>query len=95
VLDAVDYDAHLFTDQETGEDAVVYRDDPTGTRLVRQRTVRPPQVQTLPPLPTDTRRAPTFTAVEARLRLSHDGLPHIFFTDRGTVSTGGTMATAA
>lgn len=30
VMDAMDYDAHVFTDAETGEDAVVYRAGPRG-----------------------------------------------------------------
>ncbi len=41
VMDAMDYDVHLFTDAETGEDAVVYRAGPSGLRLARQQHVRP------------------------------------------------------
>ncbi len=33
VMDAMDYDVHLFTDAETGEDAVVYRAGPSRQRL--------------------------------------------------------------
>jgi Sigma 54 modulation/S30EA ribosomal protein C terminus len=42
VMDAMDYDVHLFTDAETGEDAVVYRAGPAGLRLARQRRMYPP-----------------------------------------------------
>src|SRR5690606_4972172 len=41
-LTAMDYDAFLYTDRETGEDAVVYRSGPTGLALARQATMRPP-----------------------------------------------------
>src|SRR5690606_27999185 len=38
VMDAMDYDAHLFTDSDTGEDAMVGWTEPSGATLIRQRT---------------------------------------------------------
>jgi hypothetical protein len=35
MLEAMDYRAHLFTDPDTGSDAVIYRAGPTGYRLTR------------------------------------------------------------
>lgn len=77
VLDAMDFDAHLFTDAETGLDAAVLRASPSGVRLVRQNfyglsadaaTVHPHPVAEL-------------NENEAVDRLCRYGLPHLFFTD--------------
>jgi hypothetical protein len=57
VLDAMDYMAHLSTDEETGDDAVVYSAGPARTRLMRQPTPGPPHVQTIAALSTVTVRA--------------------------------------
>ncbi|MFE9577230.1 sigma 54 modulation/S30EA ribosomal C-terminal domain-containing protein [Nocardia sp. NPDC006044] len=78
-LDEMDYDAHLFTCAETGEDAVIYRAGPFGVRLARQHTVRPP----VPAMPLTVHPHPALvlTGDEAAARLCRYGLPHLFFTD--------------
>ncbi|MFI5497755.1 sigma 54 modulation/S30EA ribosomal C-terminal domain-containing protein [Nocardia asteroides] len=81
MMDARDYDAHLFVDAETGEDAVVYWAGPLGVRLTRQTDIRPATglACTMNPHP-----APRLTASEAAARLCRFGLPHLFFTDPAT-----------
>jgi len=83
-MNAMDYDITLFTDAETGEDAVVYRSGPTGLRLARQRTMRPPSLPVLLPLTVNAHRVATLTAASAADRLVEGWLPHVFFTDRET-----------
>ncbi|BAW05936.1 hypothetical protein [Nocardia seriolae] len=68
VLDAMDYDAHLFIDSESGSEAVVCWTGPLGVRTVRR--VR----DTVPALLED----------EAVSRLCTGGLPYLFFTDSDT-----------
>ncbi|MEV5834867.1 sigma 54 modulation/S30EA ribosomal C-terminal domain-containing protein [Nocardia sp. NPDC052112] len=81
VMDAMDYDAYLFTDAETGEDAVVYWAGPLGVRMARQQQRQLPEVLsglslTMNPLPT-----PRLTEAEAAARLCRYGLPFLFCTD--------------
>ncbi|MEV6772990.1 sigma 54 modulation/S30EA ribosomal C-terminal domain-containing protein [Nocardia sp. NPDC051030] len=68
VLDAMDYDAHLFIDAETGADAVVCWTGPLGTRTLRQH--RDP--------------VPVLVDDEAAARLCLGGLPHLFYADPHT-----------
>lgn len=68
VLDAMDYDAHLYTDSETGADAVVCWGGPLGARTQRQYR------DVIPALPED----------EAAARLCRGGLPYLFYTDPET-----------
>jgi hypothetical protein len=88
VMDAMDYDAHLFTDVETGEDAVVYRAGPSGLRLARQRQVFPPgwswssQLSAPPvPLVVNSRPTPALTETTAVRRMGEHRLRLLFFTD--------------
>ena len=88
VMDAMDYDAHLFTDVETREDAVVYRAGPSGLRLARQRQVFPPGWSLSsnlsgPPLPlvVNPRRAPVLTEAAAVRRMREHRSRSLFFTD--------------
>ena len=87
VMDAMDYDAHLFTDVETGEDAVVYRAGPSGLRLARQRQVFPPGWPSSnlsgPPVPlvVNPRRAPVLTDAAAVRRMREHRSRLLFFTD--------------
>ncbi|OJF79403.1 hypothetical protein NS14008_09560 [Nocardia seriolae] len=85
LMDAMDYDVHLFTDARTGVDAVVYRAGPTGIRLHRQHHANPPPPQPdSSPLRIDPRAAPISTEAEAVHRLCEHGLPFLFYTDRGS-----------
>ena len=88
VLTAMDYDVHLYTDAETGEDAIVYRAGPTGLRLARQHSMHPPSTPAsaptpvIPPVTVNPRRVLTLTAAEAADRLASGWLPFVFYTDR-------------
>ncbi|AYF74897.1 hypothetical protein D7D52_14655 [Nocardia yunnanensis] len=80
-MDAADYDAHLFTDRETGEDAIVYWAGPLGIRLARQRNRQAPRLS-LPMLDAaDSPATPTHTERQAAIRLCRYGLPFLFYTD--------------
>ncbi|ATL67968.1 hypothetical protein CRH09_18990 [Nocardia terpenica] len=78
-MDALDYDALLFTDTDTGDDALVYRAGPHGVRLARAHLLHPPRetavAMTMNPHPT-----PIFTDTEAARRLCRYGLPLLFYT---------------
>ncbi|GAB4587282.1 sigma 54 modulation/S30EA ribosomal C-terminal domain-containing protein [Nocardia sp. IFM 10818] len=65
VLDAMDYDAHLFTDAESGADAVVCWTGPRGVRTVRQHRDG----------------VPVLREDEAAARLCLGGMPYLFYTD--------------
>lgn len=89
VMDAMDYDAHLFTDGATGEDAVVYRAGPSGLQLARQHRMHPPQrsgTAAAEPVPLTVNPHPTPTLTEAGAVewLCGHGLPFVFFTDAAT-----------
>lgn len=84
ILNAMDYDVYLFTDAETGEDAVVYRAGPTGIRLARQRIMRPPSLPGILPLTVNPYKTPVLTAGQAGSRLSDGSLPFVFYTDAAT-----------
>ncbi|MFI7665592.1 sigma 54 modulation/S30EA ribosomal C-terminal domain-containing protein [Nocardia sp. NPDC049526] len=71
VLDAMDYDAHLFVDAETGADAIVYRGDPAGIGLLRSQC---------DPSAADP-RIPELSETAAVDRLCTVGLPYLFFID--------------
>lgn len=89
VMDAMDYDVHLFTDAESGEDAVVYRAGPSGLRLERQRRMYPPgwswssPTVSAPPvaLIVNSRPTPALSEGVAVGRLREQALRFLFFTD--------------
>jgi hypothetical protein len=82
-MDLLDYPAHLFVDEDTGLDAVVYRAGPTGYRLARSRPAPPPAPNTVR-LTVDPRPAPVLDPVRAMTRLDRTGLGHVFFIDPDT-----------
>jgi hypothetical protein len=84
VLHALDYDVFLFTDAETGEDAVVYRAGPAGLALARQATMRPPALPVVLPLTVNPRKTPVLTVAQAARWLGDGWLPFLFFTDYDT-----------
>lgn len=79
-LDALDHQAYLFTDRETGLDALVHRGGPFGYRLIRT-AVAAPHPAARARLVTSTRPAPTVTLATALMRLAATGYPYLFFTD--------------
>jgi hypothetical protein len=86
-MDAMDYDVHLFTDAETGEDAVVYRAGPSGLRLARQRHMHPPESHGHihpSPLIVNPHPTPTLSETAAVCRLRSHEMPFLFFTDATT-----------
>lgn len=80
-MDLLDYDVHLFTDDGTGQDAVVYRGGPTAYRLARLRPVDRPEPVTAVPLSVSDRPAMRLTLAEAVARLNLTGQPFLFFAD--------------
>jgi Sigma 54 modulation/S30EA ribosomal protein C terminus len=83
-LAAMDYDVHLFVDAQTGEDTVVYRAGPTGLRLSRQRSMRPPALPGGPAMTVSPRPVPVLTPAQAASTLARGWLPFVFFTDPDT-----------
>jgi hypothetical protein len=83
-MDALDHDVHVFTDIDTGEDAVVYRIGPTGYRLARQASMAPSARPELVPLTINVRPVPVLAAAQAVARLSATDLAYLFFTDADT-----------
>ncbi|WP_244975940.1 sigma 54 modulation/S30EA ribosomal C-terminal domain-containing protein [Nocardia huaxiensis] len=81
VMDRMDYDAHLFTDAATGEDALVYWAGPRGVRMARQRRVHPPRELAQLPLTMNPHPTRRLTEHEAAARLCAYGLPFVFYTD--------------
>jgi len=80
----LDYDFHVFTEEGTGQDSVLYRTGDGGYRLA-QVEPRPDRVAaevtpvTVSPIP-----APTLTEEEATERLEESGMPFVFFRDERT-----------
>ena len=81
MLAAMDYDVYLFTDADTGEDAVIYRAGPTGLRVARQHGMRPAAGRGTPMPTVNSRRTPVLTPHAAATRLAEGWLPFLFFTD--------------
>lgn len=80
MLEAMDYEAHLFTEVETGMDAVIHRGGPFGLRLIRQQPRGLPESARLP-LTVHPRPTARLDEGEAAHRLCRYGLPYLFFTD--------------
>ncbi|MGF7125108.1 ribosome hibernation promotion factor [Rhodococcus sp. AG1013] len=84
-MDMLDYDFHLFTEEGTGRDSVLYRDEPTGYRLAQ---LTPPQPSDLAayqvPLTISPHTAPRLTTQQAVEQLNALGRPFLFFLDAGT-----------
>jgi hypothetical protein len=89
-MDRMDYDFHLFTEQGTGQDSVVYRAGPTGYRLAR---LRPGGTDRIAPHRTavtvSERPVPRLAVPEAVRRLDLTGTPFLFF--RGVDSGRGCL----
>ncbi|SKY83021.1 putative regulatory protein [Mycobacteroides abscessus subsp. bolletii] len=86
VLDAMNFEAYLFIDAETGEDALVYRAGPTGLRLARQRRVHPPggigtDTASAASVVVTPRQTPVLPQAQAAARVRMHGLPYLFYTD--------------
>ncbi|GLX02358.1 HPF/RaiA family ribosome-associated protein [Microtetraspora sp. NBRC 16547] len=83
-MEQLDYDYHLFTEVDTGQDSVIYREG-AGYRLA-QVVPWPDRLGPVSvPLTISTTPAAVLTVEEARERLEAAGLPFVFFAD---VETG-------
>jgi ribosome-associated translation inhibitor RaiA len=83
-LDLLDYDFHLFTEEGTGADSVLYRAGATGYRLAQ---VRPDPGRVPPavvPLTVSDQPAPRLRLSEAVARLNLSGQPFLFYADPAT-----------
>jgi len=81
-MDDLDLDFHLFVEAGSGQDAVVYRDGPTGLQLARVGggfTAAGPHAVDLTVSP---HPAPVLDTQEAVDRLRMTGLPFLFYRDR-------------
>ena len=89
-LEALDYDFHLFTEEGTKQDSVLYREGPTNYRLAQ---VNPESAKQLAPfelpLTISPQPAPRLPVEQAIQRMGLLGLPFLFFVDtardRGSV----------
>jgi hypothetical protein len=81
-LELLDYDFHLFLEEGTGQDSVLYRAGPTGFRLAQ---LTPGETGSLAPyetaLTTSDQPAPSLTTAEAVGRLNLLDRPFLFFRD--------------
>jgi ribosome-associated translation inhibitor RaiA len=80
-MELLDYDFFLFTNSETGQDAVIYRAGPSGYRLAE---LTPPPAYWPPPavpLTVSEQPAPRLDLSEAIERLNLTGMPFLFFAD--------------
>ncbi|MEV0490521.1 ribosome hibernation promotion factor [Streptomyces atratus] len=83
-LETMDYDFHLFTDNGTGEDSVLYRSGPTGYRLAQVHPRPDPVGPVAVPLTVSELPAPRMNVAEAKQRLDIAGMPFVFFADDTT-----------
>jgi ribosome-associated translation inhibitor RaiA len=89
-MELLDYDFHLFTEEGTRCDSVLYREGPAGYRIAQ---VDPDSADRLAPyempLTVSPQPAPRLTVEEAIERIGLLGLPFLFFVDtarnRGSV----------
>lgn len=79
-MDAMDYDAHLFTDATTGQDAIVYRTTGRHIGMTRQAPTTAPVATPKLRLIMDPALAPLLPEAQAIDRLCGDGLPYLFYT---------------
>lgn len=89
-MEALDYDFHLFTEEGTGQDSVLYREGPTEYRLAQVNPVTADRLAPFElPLTISPQPAPRLTVDEAIERIALLGLPFLFFVDgardRGSV----------
>ncbi len=80
-LELMDYSFQLFTDLETGQDAVLFRDGPTRLRLALLEPLPGQQWQTSEPMSVSERPAPVLSLDAAITRLNATGLPFVFYAD--------------
>lgn len=80
-MESMDYDFHLFTDEASGCDSVVYRDPATGGHRV---ATAGPAPEPVPGVSVSTVGVSELAVADAVARLDLSGLPFVFFTDAAT-----------
>lgn len=89
VMDLMDYDFHLFTDIQTGEDSTIIRIGPTGYRLARAYSTAPHSGPNRVRMSVSVYPAPRLRTQQAIERLEFIEMPWLFFinaeTERGNV----------
>lgn len=89
-IESMDYNFHLFTDESTGRDSVLYRSGPTGFRLAQTGTATPEQMARIhAPVTVSTTAPCELSVADAVERINTLDLPFLFFVDaargRGSV----------
>lgn len=79
-MNQLGYDFHLFTEERTGRDSVLYRAGDTGYRLAQTVPPEEPPPAALP-VTVSPHPAPLLSPAGARERLGLLGLPFLFFVD--------------
>jgi hypothetical protein len=82
IMDTMDYDAYLFRDSDTGEDAIVYRAG-AGVRLLRHTRLELPAARDNQ-IAVDLTPTQTIPDIVAAKRLCRNGLPFLFSVDPAT-----------
>ncbi|MEY9964578.1 hypothetical protein ABIA33_002620 [Streptacidiphilus sp. MAP12-16] len=90
-MDAMDYDCHMFSDSDTGQDSMVFRSGPTGYSVAQLSTRNGPPRRRNLSFTVRPRPAPHLTANQAAARLNLTGLPFMFFADATNREARGAM----
>ncbi|MFC1437604.1 sigma 54 modulation/S30EA ribosomal C-terminal domain-containing protein [Streptacidiphilus sp. N1-10] len=86
-MDTMDYDCHLFTDADTGQDSMVFRSGPTGYSLAQLSAKSGPPRRRHLPVTVRPRPAPRLTPNQALARLHLTTLPFLFFANTAAPAT--------
>ena len=82
-MDAMDYDFHLFSCVDTGQDSVVYRCGPTGYKVAPLSLKNGLPQRRAIPITVSPRPAPCLTEQQAAAQLRDTEMPFVFFSDAG------------
>jgi len=80
-MEHLDYDVHLFIDDFTGQQAVIYRGGPTGYRLSRLRQADVPEPRGDVHVAVTRHPAPRLAVRQAVQHLNLTAEPFLFFAD--------------
>jgi hypothetical protein len=82
-MDVLDYNFHLYTSAENGEDCLVYRIGPTGYRVSTPAPHREPPAGLAAPLTWQPQAPANLAVAEALEHLDRTDFPFVFFYDDG------------
>jgi Sigma 54 modulation/S30EA ribosomal protein C terminus len=80
-MDDLDHDFHLFTEEGSGQDSLLYRAGPTGLRLAQVEPHPDEIARHTVPLTVSAQPAPVLSTTEAVQRMAVQDLPFLFFLD--------------